>query len=790
MFGPRKSANGVQGTASLDAPKSSHEGWTAGILLAVLLIAVTTSVASANWADGVWLTPYAAIAGLLFGALVVRLRLRAWLAHPLMILEGTFTTALLISSLVQPSWATWNERMVIMETRLGNWLSSIMAGGTGTDALLFVMLICAFSWTLGYVAAWSVFRLHEPWGAILPAGTALLLNLFYSPPQSGLFLMVFLLCAMLLLVRTTLLKREDIWRRMSIRFANDIGYDFLTYGVVFSGIIILASWLVPPSAPGPQWVSVVTDRVRGPWQDFGENLSRMFSTVRNVNSGGPTTLFSSSLSMGGPIHLGSRPVLDIAANSGRYWGAVAFDRYTGSGWVNSAPLSDSFAPYDPRLQPPPVALARTVTQTVQIILPGDNYVVAAPGPLRVSEATDARFGVVKLSGDLSYQDVTSLRIQRVLRAGDTYTVVSQTSGADETSLRAAGPSYPQYIREHYLPLPPTLPSRVRELAVRITESSTGNYDKAQAIESYLRTKIKYDESVAAPPPGVDAVDYTLFERPAGYCNYYASAMAVLARAVGIPARVVSGYAVGDSSQGVFHIIEGNAHSWPELYFGNLGWIQFEPTSSKPQIIRPSKLLQVDDIPSESTSASPPDIPRRGAQNLGDGGLTGGNRPGWLNVPLFAGPAGLALGAASSGLILILLVLVIGQLVWTQRVRLLSPAGRAWEEMYRFARLAGLKEKETATPLERAEGLARILPEADPLITLVTDLYVREKYGRQSLTQEDQQRAEQARVMLSRTVLLGAFHNIFGTGPSRLRVFARESLERFVNRSSPGDKPNG
>jgi transglutaminase-like putative cysteine protease len=768
---------------------SSREGWTTGLLLAVMLMAVTTSVASANWADGVWLTPYAALGGLLFGGLVTRLRLPAWLAHPLMLLEGAFASALLASTLVQPPWATWNERMVMLETRLAKWFSAVTGGGTGTDALLFVMLLCILAWFIGYLSAWSVFRLHEPWGAILPSGAALLINLFYSLPQSGLFLMVFLLSAMLLLVRTTLLRREAGWRRMSIRFANDIGYDFLTYGVVFSGIIILASWLVPPSAPGPQWASGITDRVRGPWQDFGENMARMFSTVRNVDSGGPTTLFSSSLSLGGPIHLGVRPVLNITASTGRYWGAVSFDRYTGSGWVNSAPVSDSFSPNDPRMMPPPVTRSRVVTQTVQVLLPGDNYVIAATEPMRVSDSTDARFALASYQGE-SYQDIASLRIQRVLHSGDTYTVVSETSGADEASLRAAAPSYPQYIRERYLSLPSSMPSRVHDLALRITAQATNNYDRARAIESYLRTNIKYDESVAPPPPDVDAVDYTLFDRPAGYCNYYASSMAVLAREIGIPSRVVSGYAMGDQTLGVFHVIEGNAHTWPELYFGDLGWIQFEPTSSKPEIIRPLRGPAVINPSDSSASTLPSDVPRRGGQNLGEGALGNQSGPNFFLVHLPSGPAGIAAGAGTGGVLFLIAAIIVAQLLWAHRMRLLSPAGRAWEEMYRFAHWTGFREKLQATPAERAEALARLLPDARSTIENVAEMYVREKYGKQALSPEELMRAERARAVLAKRVLRGAIGNILGERPRQLGATAMKWFEQMKRRSSSGEKLNG
>ncbi len=773
-----------KGTRNLDtATGRSPEGWVAGALIAVMLISVTGSVAAANWADGVSLTLYSAITGMLFGALVARLRLPGWLAHPIMLLEGAFATAFFTSSLVQPQWATWNEKLLIMELRLGRWASAVFSGGIGTDTLLFVMLLVALAWVIGYVAAWSVFRNHQPWGAILPAGGALLLNLFYAPPQSGIFLMAFLLSAMLLLVRTTLLKREEAWKRRSVHYASDIGFDFLTYGIVFSGLVILTSWLVPPTAPGPEWVSGITDRVRGPWQDASDNIARMFSTVRNVNTGGPTTLFGASLAMGGPIRLGNRPVADIKASTGRYWRAVVFDKYTGVGWVSTASQSDSYAADDPRLQGAPVGLSRAVTQTVQVLLPGSNFVIAASEPQKVSEPVDAHYSLVHSSGNLVYQDVASLRLQRTPRAGDTYTVVSAVSGADVEALRAAQVVIPADIRARYLQLPKTVPARVRDLAIKITADASNNYDKATALEQYLRTHIKYDESVAQPPSDRDAVDYTLFDRPAGYCNYYASAMAVMAREIGIPARVVSGFANGDAQSGVYHLNEANAHTWVELYFGSLGWIQFEPTASKPEITRPVKQAATPTTTDAPITPDPaerirPLRPREATDNTPDASQGFG-----FNFRLPRGPLGVAIVGLIVATFLALLSLGIIQLLWNRRMRGLAPGARAWEEMYRFANWAGYRERDYATPHERAGELIRVLPDARVQIGLVADLYVRERYSARPLSAEE---GEQARVHsrgLRRRVLRGVGERAWNEGPVRLyRVVAGET-ERIVKRVS-------
>jgi hypothetical protein len=166
-------------------------------------------------------------------------------------------------------------------------------------------------------------------------------------------------------------------------------------------------------------------------------------------------------------------------------------------------------------------------------------------------------------------------------------VYVSTAGTED--LRAAGTDYPDEIRERYLRLPRSVPDRVRELAFEITDGIANPYDKAKAIERYLREYYPYDLEVPAPPEGADVADYFLFELQRGYCDYYATAMVVLARLNELPARFVSGYAPGayDAPNAQYVVREWNAHSWAEVYFPEIGWIEFEPTASLPEIERAS-----------------------------------------------------------------------------------------------------------------------------------------------------------------------------------------------------------
>ncbi len=736
-----QSTRPVDQTARRGFQLNLHEGWIAGLLLALMLLSVTVSVASANWVDGLMQTLWAAFGGLLFGALASRLRLNSFLGFVLAIIVGAGFVAWLASSQVgAPSDATWNEKMLLIQDRLDQWLVHILGGGVGTDNFVFLVVMCALAWFLGYASSVSVFLYHQPWGAILPCGAALLANLFYAPPQSGLYMMVFLLATLLLLVRTTLLKRQQTWAAYAVRVANDIGLDFLTYGVIFSGLIILLAWLIPPTAPGPAWLGFIYDRVRDPWQDVQDDVTRAFSNVRGTDSAAPTTFFSSSLAMGGPIRLGDREVFQIESPYGRYWRAVIFDTYTGTGWISSAQESASFAIGDPRLKTMPMSRRREITQTVEVRLPTDNLVVNASQPVRlVNEAVNAKFTTGRTLSQEAYLDIHQLRLERGVKLGEKYVVVSSISAADENSLRRADTRVPPYITNQYLILPTSVPQRVRDLAQQLTANETNAYDKARAIEKYLREHIKYNDNVEPVPAGMDGVDYVLFERPEGYCNYYASAMAVMARSIGIPARVASGYAVGSASDdGYYHISEANAHSWPELYLGELGWVEFEPTSSQPEISRP---VPEPEQTQEEKVAPTPEPAQSDTRGLGDERFQNQEnqdpnaRPGIINnfwsSPLAMVTLGiLVLGLVSAG------TFTFVQWRWKRYLKTLKPGAQAAAEMFRLAPWAGFQERADATADERAQQLAKLVPSSNEPIGNVNAVYVRERYGGTDLSPEE------------------------------------------------------
>ncbi|TMC56984.1 MAG: transglutaminase domain-containing protein, partial [Chloroflexi bacterium] len=163
----------------------------------------------------------------------------------------------------------------------------------------------------------------------------------------------------------------------------------------------------------------------------------------------------------------------------------------------------------------------------------------------------------------------------------TYRAQSLVPNVSAATLRASGSLYPEPIRDRYLSLPDDAPTRVLSLARDLTATAPTPYDRARAITNYLRA-FSYTLDLPAPPRNRDVVDYFLFDLQKGYCDYYATAMVVLARAAGLPARLVVGYASGayDAAHARYVVTAADAHSWPEVYFAGVGWIEFEPTPAR------------------------------------------------------------------------------------------------------------------------------------------------------------------------------------------------------------------
>jgi hypothetical protein len=248
-----------------------------------------------------------------------------------------------------------------------------------------------------------------------------------------------------------------------------------------------------------------------------------------------------------------------------YWRGGIFTRYNSTGWDIDQSGGQQTAFGFPAEIP---AGRYSLNQEFEITVPHGDSLFAVNMPVRSSDGATLRFispdGNAVLKGAVSKYDVTSW-------------VTNATAG----QLMADTTDYPLDVSLMYLQLPDSLPQRVRDLAARITADARTPYDKAIRVQNYLRATYPYQLDVPPPPIGADAVDYFLFDAPGGFCSYYASAMAVMLRAEGVPARIVTGFATGeyDQTRNAYRVPARAAHAWVEVYFPHYGWVEFEPTAT-------------------------------------------------------------------------------------------------------------------------------------------------------------------------------------------------------------------
>ncbi|MFH1445984.1 MAG: transglutaminase-like domain-containing protein, partial [Chloroflexota bacterium] len=187
-----------------------------------------------------------------------------------------------------------------------------------------------------------------------------------------------------------------------------------------------------------------------------------------------------------------------------------------------------------------------------------------------------------LSINANTKDPIAVFVTTPMQSGEYYQIHSLVGIPTITDLRQSGNEYPQWLLQ-YLQLPEDFSADIQQLALDITAELDNPYDKAYAITKYLRENIEYSETFPALPQWKDPLESFLFTYKSGFCNYYASAEVLMLRSLGIPARFAVGYAQGEfnKSEGLYTVRQKDSHAWPEVYFNDYGWVEFEPTTAQP-----------------------------------------------------------------------------------------------------------------------------------------------------------------------------------------------------------------
>jgi transglutaminase-like putative cysteine protease len=602
-------------------------------LLAIAFASLVFGVQTTMRGLDAWPLFFIALAGIIFGWILAGARTKGWVAVCLAFVVGGTIVFLGIGRLARPlgrlifataGWfgqifqlgpflpksftlpeypalyQTWSGLILAIRTtgeRASAWVQALVAGRPIYDPLSVMIVWGLITWGAVVWAAWWIRRRQQPFIALAPCGILLTINLAYS--GGAIYALIVWIGAMVCLQAIgSYFHQERDWQAHHLDRAGIEGDWSLAVG--FLALTLMSVALFAPSV-SIQKIADQIEQVTNPQTQTSNNLAQALGIRQRIKVANEPLDLAQNPGLPNEHLLGSGPqlskevvmwvkldgynpmpreLLAVQPDLGPpryYWRGATYDHYTGRGWT-SVPQSTktisgghsiadqlfwwSEAPY------------QMIRQDIQMTNDQEGLLFAAGELLQVSKDYKVAwhgpwdmFGAQVESGN--------------------YTADSRLGRPTPRQLSQASEDYPDWVLRTYLAVPESVPRRVWELALDLTASLPTPYDKAVAIESYLR-KFPYTLDLGAPPPDRDIVDYFLFDLQRGYCDYYASAMVVLARAAGLPARLVTGYASGAyvPEEARFVVTQADAHTWPEIYFPGYGWVEFEPTAGRPPIERP------------------------------------------------------------------------------------------------------------------------------------------------------------------------------------------------------------
>ncbi len=739
----------IEERRSLPGPR---EGWLSVVLLGVMLLSLCWAVQAAAWLDQMDFLAPVALWALVTGLLLGTSRLSVALTIPLAALIGGAIVLWTIGGEYHPELDQLGRLDALRAVGIDAAVTASRFGSI-LEPIVLAIAIGVVMWVTAYTAAFAVYRRHQILDAILLIGAFLIINLVATVQDLFGFLVLFAFAAMLLWLRAALVERRTGWLRRRVSENVDVPASIMRSGVVFTAAAIGLSLLLTTVAVAAPLTAAVRslDQV---WLGLANEASGFLQGLNTTNARPVTSGFGPRMTVGNVWSTSDEPVLTLFAERPYYLTAVTYDQYTGRGWVRTdgrarsvGAEQDVFPGWTP--DRPLVDDGFTAEPvTVQLVRPQGRDLFTPGFPLRFF----APVVVTEPGGGLPFMG--GLEAAGALSPGQMYDVEAVISEVTEAQLAAASTEYEPEVLALYLDTD-GMSDQTRALAAELAAGATNPYDRAKAISQFLRSspQLEYDTSVTPPSdPNRDLVDYFLFD-PAGrrgFCTYYASAMVMMARSLGIPARLAVGYAPGEFVEtGVYAVTQKNSHAWAELYFPGYGWQIFEATKSiDPKFSRPTgNPLGVRPIPSGRGVDSqgpfepgvdpitklqplPSYVPIPGGFQAGEASPTDEARTnnGWIFLALAAG------------------ALLFGAWRWfsaRRRFRFMSPGDRGWARLNLAAQRAGIGRRPSETFYEYAGWLEAEVPARAVEIRTIADGKVWSAYSGRSMSQRAIEAIERA-----------------------------------------------
>jgi transglutaminase-like putative cysteine protease len=434
-------------------------------------------------------------------------------------------------------------------------------------------------------------------------------------------------------------------------------------------------------------------------------------------------------------------VMRVRSQASGFWQVMSFDRYTGQGWEVSrdGQLANIKRPswsYRFFVAPPAtIAPTKEVIQSYTMVSSLPNLIPALPYPKYLFFPTK----------EVGIDPEGSLRAPSILMEGLTYTVISEVPYRDRSLLRAASEDYSRSIQQHYLQIPPEIAAKVRNKAEQLLAKSpkplTSAYEKALFLAQTLKQTYSIQPDFPFLEDQEDLVEAFLFRYEGGYPDHFSTALTVMLRSLGIPARLSVGFAPGQFNPftGYYVVRNTDAYALTEVYFPNYGWFAFDPIPGH-ELIPPS--FEEDQtfsvlkqfwqwvagwLPSPVVNF----LSILWAETIG--GLS--RAIAWLWQFISGSAIGVLTGLMGAITFSFLGWLGFGRVRrWGYRRRLakLPPVERLYQQMLEVLRSQGYPKHPAQTPLEYARVAQQHHPQrAAEIIEEISQAYVRWRYGQQT-----------------------------------------------------------
>lgn len=724
------------------------EGWSALVLLAIMLLALAAAVDDAGWAgttawgasETAFLLPTILLGGLV-GLIAAKSSL-GWLAAH--VVNGVVAAGFLlvaVAGVVSEAQDPAVRIGALVDSGARFYHDLFVLGVRSSQTSVFLLVIGALTWTTGYFASFVTFRRGRPLHAVVVTGLFVLVELSLTIKDQYPYLIVFTAAALLFLVRVNLVEQRAGWLRRRIGDAGYVSGLYMRSGIAFVSVALVgavALTAAASSAPLYGWWR----GLNGTLVTLGQRLDLVVGGVTGT-ARGPSDLFASSATITGIWQSSSDPVFSYSPGSAGslYWMGATYDTFDGTTWTQTNRGSGTLVKAGGELlaatrdRISAGSAYRTVKLTVTNLgldaptvlspeLPGtvDHavtvYTRGADGPFAAAEFVDP-------PGPNGQYTVTAL--VRPPSGGP--------GGLTEAELAAASERYPNWLAPYVQyrgAVGPLTVATAQAIVNALPASHRDAFDIAKAIQDYFQAPADgfvYQTDVLGLCSGHDLVDCFLTKKR-GYCEYFATAMTMMLRSQGIPARYVRGYLPGQPlTDGSYLVTGAAAHAWVDVYFPGYGWVRFDPTPGNGA--QPTTLVPGIAVPSASAglrpggtrprpTIEPPDI-KAGAGRTFSPPLAGGTAG--SGGPLPGGPIGLAVAV-----LLACVVLVLGLAARWRRSQPVPEPDAVYRGVARLAGRFGYGPRPTQTAYEYAGALGEVVPGVRAELQLVARAKVETTYA--------------------------------------------------------------